>query len=101
MKKQILITIAVIIIINISNLLNAQDTIKLVPPEKKGIMSLMEALEKRKSTRSFSEAKITPSLQTTPIVVAPGTQEGMPGCDCDPYPSTIFHLSRCIHKITY
>ncbi len=58
MKDNFFILIAVIII-NVNHLLIAQDTIPLLPPSEKGEMSLIEALNRRKSTRSFSEGKLT------------------------------------------
>ena len=39
------------------NTLYPQETIKLLPPSKKGTMTLSEALNTRKSTRDFTEEK--------------------------------------------
>ncbi len=53
MKKQIFIVITTLVI-SYCNSLFAQDTILLMPPSQEGEMSLTEALQKRKSTRSYS-----------------------------------------------
>ena len=58
MKDKFFILITVMII-NVNHLLIAQDTIPLLPHSEKGEVSLIEALNKRKSTRNFSESKIT------------------------------------------
>ncbi len=57
MKKQIFIVIMTLVI-GCSTLF-AQDTIILLPPSQEGEMSLTEALQKRKSARSYSGESIT------------------------------------------
>ena len=58
MKKQFYIVIVTLVIV-INSTLFAQDTIVLLTPSQEGEMSLTEALQKRKSTRSYSEEKIS------------------------------------------
>jgi SagB-type dehydrogenase family enzyme len=58
MRKQIYVIIAILIISYYNSLL-AQDTIFLAAPSKEGKMSLIEALQKRKSTRNFSTEKLS------------------------------------------
>jgi SagB-type dehydrogenase family enzyme len=58
MKKQIFIVITTLVI-SYCNSLFAQDTIFLMPPSQEGEMSLTEALQKRKSTRSYSGESLT------------------------------------------
>jgi len=58
MKKAVFFVITILIGC-FRNPVVAQDTIPLLPPSAKGEMSLVEALQKRKSTRDFSEEKLT------------------------------------------
>jgi len=58
MKKKVFLAIAILTGCFYNSGM-AQDTIPLLSPAEKGEVSLVEALQKRKSTRSFSEEKLT------------------------------------------
>jgi nitroreductase len=58
MKKEVVLIAGILISFFCQSVI-AQDTISLLSPSSEGGMSLIEALQNRKSTRSFSEKKLT------------------------------------------
>jgi SagB-type dehydrogenase family enzyme len=78
MKKEFVL-IAVIFLSFFCKSVIAQDTIPLLPPSNEGGMSLMEALQNRKSTRSFSEKKLTDQQFSDLLWAAFGINRPMDG----------------------
>ena len=57
--KKLLFILTLTLVIGFNQILIAQDTITLLKPSQEGEMSLTEALQKRRSVRSYSEESLT------------------------------------------